>query len=85
MVKVGKRTRPGTPLPGQMGLVLGQKVSLGGKNKDPVSAIAGLGGMDCGLWTGLWMLTGRGIVENFTHTSCCSSVFTIGYQSFGKM
>lgn len=40
LVKVGQGTRPATPLPGQKGLVLGQRVSsaLSGKNpKDPVS------------------------------------------------
>lgn len=40
MVKVGKGTAPGTPVPGQKGMVLGQRLSgLGGgrtKEKDPV-------------------------------------------------
>jgi len=38
LVRVGQGTRPGTPLPGQKGLVLGQKVPSGlvGKAKDPV-------------------------------------------------
>ncbi len=37
LVRVGQDTRPGTPLPGQKGLVLGQVPSgLGGKGKDPV-------------------------------------------------
>lgn len=36
-MRVGQDTRPGTPLPGQKGLVLGQVPSgLGGKGKDPV-------------------------------------------------
>lgn len=41
LVRVGQDTRPATPLPGQKGLVLGQKVpsGLGGKGKDPVSGI----------------------------------------------
>lgn len=39
MVKVGKGTAPGTPVPGQRGLQLGQRLSnLGGtRSKDPVS------------------------------------------------
>lgn len=44
LVKVGQGTRPATPLPGQKGLVLGQRVSsaLSGKNpKDPVSTTWG--------------------------------------------
>ena len=37
MVKVGKDTAPGTPVPGQKGMQLGQRLSfLGSKAKDPV-------------------------------------------------
>lgn len=42
LVQVGRGTRPATPLVGQKGLVLGQRVSsaLGGKSKDPVGVFA---------------------------------------------
>lgn len=38
LVNVGKGTAPGTPVPGQKGLTLGQRLpsSLGAKTKDPV-------------------------------------------------
>jgi len=40
MVKVGKDTAPGTPVPGQKGMQLGQRLSmLGNKTKDPVSVV----------------------------------------------
>jgi len=43
MVKVGKGTAPGTPVPGQKGMVLGQRLSgLGGartREKDPVGLL----------------------------------------------
>jgi len=41
MVKVGKDTAPGTPVPGQKGMQLGQRLSfLGSKAKDPVGVHA---------------------------------------------
>ena len=44
LVGVGQDTRPATPLPGQRGLVLGQRVpsTLGGKGKDPVRLPRGI-------------------------------------------